>query len=236
MYTIWIVEDDIKIAELLKAHISKYGYQVGVVRDWNNLMEEFVEQQPHLVLMDVNLPQFDGFYWCRKIRSISNCPIIFLSARDGDMDQVMALEYGGDDYITKPFAYEVAMAKIKSQLRRVYGEYSQLNSNERTIVVEQLKLLPERLLLQMNNQEVSLSKKEADLLQLLMTHYPKVVSRTTLLEALWDDELFVDENTLSVNITRTRKKLEELNISHAIETVRGEGYKLKATWNKGDAI
>ncbi|MBU5438762.1 response regulator transcription factor [Tissierella sp. MSJ-40] len=228
-YKIMIVEDDQNIGELLSEHMEKYGYRPYLVKNFDDILEEFNDIRPHLVLLDVNLPKFDGYYWCRKIRKISNCPIIFLSARGGEMEQVMGIESGGDDYITKPFFYEVVIAKIKSQLRRIYGDYS-LKVSERIVELEGLYIYPERPELMYNGITVQLTKKEAILIEILVKNYPKAVSRQLILEKLWDDEAFVEENTLNVNIARLRKRLEELGIDNAIETIRGMGYKMAVTW------
>ncbi|UFJ43006.1 response regulator transcription factor [Brevibacillus humidisoli] len=233
MSTIMIVEDDPKIVQLLKAQLEKYGYDAAEVTQFDRVLEDFTERNPDLVLLDVNLPKYDGFYWCRQIRSVSTCPILFISARDSKMDQVMALENGADDYITKPFDYDVVLAKIGSQLRRAYGMYASPNK-ERKIEVAGLALYPERLELGYQEQKVELSKKEALLLELLLSQSPRVVSRERLLEKLWDEQ-FVDENTLNVYITRMRAKLKELNLDGVIETVRGAGYRLKVTWGDDDA-
>ena len=232
MSSIMIVEDDPKITQLLQAQLEKYGYCTTIVTQFDKVLDVFQLNQPELVLMDVNLPKFDGFYWCRQIRMLSNCPILFISARASKMDQVMALENGADDYITKPFDYDVVLAKIRSQLRRAYGMYAN-QEKERTVEVEGLVLYPERMELTHDQQKVELSKKEALLLDLLMSQYPRVVSRERLLEKLWDEQ-FVDENTLNVYVTRVRAKLKELSLNGAVETVRGEGYRLKVTWGDGD--
>lgn len=229
MQKILIVEDDQKIAQHLEKELKKYGYDVFTVIDFTTVLSDFNSFRPHLVLLDINLPSFDGFYWCRQIRKTSTCPVIFISARTGEMDQVMALENGGDDFITKPFSPEIVLAKIKSQLRRAYGEYSTVNK-ERIVEESGLQLYPERLELTFNGQTVSVSKNEANIMELLMERYPRVAGREILLEKLWDDQTFVDENTLNVNITRVRKKLKELDIHGAIETVRGVGYRLLITW------
>ncbi|MGN7359675.1 response regulator transcription factor [Paenibacillus sp. SAF-054] len=228
MYKILIVEDDPKIADLLKSHIEKYGDTGIVIHDFEHVLEQFVAHEPHIVLLDVNLPSFDGYYWCRQIRQVSTCPIIFISARSGAMDQVMALENGADDFITKPFYYEIVMAKIRSHLRRVYGEFANRNE-ERTVEKDGLVLYAERMELKLGAQTVALSKKETILMETLLERSPRVVSREVILEKLWDDA-FVDDNTLSVNITRVRKRLAELGIGDALETVRGLGYRLNATW------
>lgn len=233
MKKIMIVEDDPSLSSYLQQLIEKYNYKTTIIKDFKSVMDVFHSFQPHLVLLDVNLPHFDGFYWCRQIRQVSTCPVIFLSGRKGEMDQVFALENGGDDYVTKPFHPEVILAKINSQLRRAYGAYAPLEK-ERILSLEGLDLYPERLELHFNRKKIILTKKETDILDVLFTRYPKVASRETLLEKLWDDEVFVDENTLNVNITRTRKKLLELNIEDAIETVRGVGYRILITWSVHD--
>ncbi len=230
-YKIMIVEDDNNIARLLAEYIERYGYEVIIAEDFDDILETFKEESPSLVLLDVNLPKFDGYYWCTKIRQISLCPIIFISARDSEMNQVMAIESGADDYITKPFYYEVVLAKIKGNLRRVYGEYSS-PANERIVELEGLILYPERSELHFNDKGIVLSKKETELLDTLIRKYPKVATRETLLEKLWDDESFVDDNTLNVNITRARKRLLEIGIEDGIETLRGSGYKINVTWRK----
>lgn len=229
MAKIFIVEDDPKLATHLDKIIRKYEHDTFLVETFDNILEPFQQFSPDLVMLDINLPSFDGFYWCRQIRKISTCPIIFISARTGEMDQVMALEHGGDDYITKPFHPEVVLAKINSLLRRAYGEYAVTN-RERIIDKNGLRLYPERLELHFQQEKVSLTKKEADILEVLMTRHPLVAGREVLLEKLWDDDTFVDENTLNVNMTRTRNKLKELGIKNAIETVRGVGYRFNITW------
>ncbi|OZV10948.1 DNA-binding response regulator [Tissierella sp. P1] len=228
-YRIMIVEDDINIAELLGSHIFKYGYTPYVAKNFDDILSEFNELEPHLVLLDINLPKFDGYYWCRKIRQVSNCPIVFISARSGEIEQIMGIESGGDDYITKPFYYDVVVAKIKSQLRRAYGSYA-TNSSERILELEGVSLYPERPEIGYKDKNILLTKKEAVLAEILMRNYPKTVSRQLLLEKLWDDESFVEENTLNVNVARLRKRFEELGIDNAIETIRGVGYKIVVTW------
>lgn len=232
-YKIMVVEDDENIAKLLGEHIERYGYETCIVKDFDNVLEIFKSEQPHLVLMDINLPKFDGYFWCNKIRSVALCPIIFISARDSELSQVMAIENGADDFITKPFYYDVVLAKIKGQLRRVYGEYAQnAKSAEKIFDVYGLKLYPERMELLFNDKKLEISKKECDVLEVLMKKYPKVVSREALFEKLWDESTFVDDNTLNVNVTRVRKRLNEIGIEEGVETVRGAGYRLKTTWRE----
>ncbi|HBE9443732.1 two-component response regulator [Clostridioides difficile] len=228
-YKVYIVEDDISISTLLKDYIEKYGFEVIVEENFDDIMITFESFKPHLVLLDVNLPKFDGFYWCRCIRQQSNLPIIFISARDGNVDQIRALESGADDYITKPFYYDVVMAKIKSNIRRVYGEYS-TKINERIVELDGLKFYPERLELELHGKNLIITKKEGILIECLIKRYPKVVSRDYLLEKIWDDIEFVEENTLNVNVSRIRKRFEELGIDNAVQTIRGLGYKLNKNW------
>ncbi|MCM3399622.1 response regulator transcription factor [Oceanobacillus profundus] len=229
MAKILIIEDDPKIALLLQNHLEKYGYKAVITEQFDAVTEVFKLVLPDLVLLDINLPSFDGFYWCRQIRQISTCPILFISARSGEMDQVMALENGGDDFITKPFAYEVVTAKIRSSLRRAYGAYAP-KVKERVVELNGLTLYVERMELGKDKGLVSLTKKEAVLLEVLMKRSPRVVAREVLLEKLWDDQSFIDENTLNVNVTRVRKKLQDLSIEDAIETIRGAGYRLVPNW------
>jgi two-component system, OmpR family, response regulator YxdJ len=226
MQKIMIIEDDAKIAGLLQTYIEKYGYDVHKISDFEDVLDEFHAYKPDLVLLDINLPSFDGFYWCRQIRKDSICPVLFISARDGEMDQVMALENGGDDYITKPFHYEVVMAKIRSHLRRAYGEYA-AKAEERILNAAGVVLYPERMELLYKEALAVLTAKEAAIIEMLLERYPRVVSREALLEKLWDDQAYVDENTLNVNIARVRKKFQEIGALNAVETVRGAGYRLQ---------
>lgn len=230
MYSVMVIEDDRKISELIKNTLQRYGYQAYAVEDFANIKGEFVKNNPKLVLLDVNLPYYDGFYWCREIRSISNVPIIFISARDSDMDQIFAIENGGDDYITKPFSYEVLIAKLKSVIRRVYGSYAEGSSE--VYEVDGLFLHANQSMVEYRDRKLELSKKEFALLYALLKNVNKIVSREALLELLWTDTDFVDDNTLSVNITRLRKRLEELGLGDCIETKRGQGYLLAGSWSR----
>ncbi|WP_282155029.1 response regulator transcription factor [Cytobacillus gottheilii] len=234
MEKIMIVEDDQKIAEYLSSYIEKYGYQVNIAADFEKIIDTFREVKPNLLLLDINLPSYDGYYWCRQIRKESICPVIFISARTGEMDQVMAIENGGDDFITKPFHPDIVMAKIRSQMRRAYGEYA-AKFEERVLSEAGLNLYPERLELQFKGKKTTLTKKENDIIEHLLERYPRVAGRQDLLEKLWDDQVYVDENTLNVNITRVRKKFEEIGITDAVETVRGAGYRLRITWDEGQS-
>ncbi|WP_149453205.1 response regulator transcription factor [Pasteuria penetrans] len=237
MSRILVVEDDPKISSLLCSHIDRYGYDAVVPEDFSDIKGVFVDTKPDLVLMDVNLPYFDGFHWCRRIRAVSLCPILFISAREGKMEQVMALDNGADDYITKPFDYDVVVAKIRSHLRRSTGPYAgELDRHERILEHGPIKLYPERLSMEVRGKKVELSKKEMMLLEGLFRRPMRVLSREYLLEKLWDSEKFVDENTLNVYITRVRKKLKEFSLHGCIETVRGVGYRLRMFSEDGNMV
>lgn len=224
MHTILLVEDDVKIATLLKELLERYDFKVVVEDGRGDVIATYEETNPDIILLDVNLPKFDGFYWCRQLRMKTRAPILFISARVGEMDQVMALEYGADDYIVKPFQGAVVIAKIKSQIRRAYGTLSN-EADERTVTKEGVTLYLDRYIVEYGEQSIELSKKEGLILEMLLTASPRIVSRGDLLERIWDDEAFVDENTLNVNITRVRKRLAEIGVA-GLETVRGVGYKL----------
>ena len=224
METILLVEDDQKIAKLLQELLERYDFHVVHEDGLGDVVARFEETKPDVILLDVNLPKFDGFYWCRQLRLKTRAPILFISARVGEMDQVMALEYGADDYIVKPFQGAVVIAKIKSQIRRAYGTLSSEN-DERTVNKAGITLYLDRYIVETGERSIELSKKEGLILEMLLTASPRIVSRGDLLERIWDDEAFVDENTLNVNITRVRKRLAEIGVS-GLETVRGVGYRL----------
>lgn len=225
MYRILIVEDDAKIAAAVSGYLDRYGYECRIAADFRQVEREFLQVQPHLVIMDVTLPYQDGFHLTRALRRHSRAPILFLSARAGEMEQVLGMESGGDDYITKPFHLEVLLAKVKAQLRRAYGEYA---AGGGAAGLQRGALLLDLTLSEMrvgaNSQP--LTRNEAKLLHLLMERAGTIVSREACLEALWDDAAFVDDNTLTVNVNRLRAKLEPLGLRDALETRRGQGYLL----------
>lgn len=231
MNRIFLIEDDLKISALLKEYLEKYDYEVLAVKQFDQILDTFKQFQPQFVLLDINLPRYDGFYWCRQIRTVSKCPIIFISARDSGMDQVMAIENGGDDYITKPFSFEVVQAKVKGILRRVYGEYA---GDPSSSILEQngLTLYIDTMELKRGPEKVELTKNEFILIKAFMQCPNQVLSRNDLLGLLWDDQTFVDDNTLSVNVTRLRKKLEDLGLADVLHTIRGVGYKLLIDWGQ----
>ena len=182
-------------------------------------------------MLDINLPVCDGFYWCNKLRMISSCPILFVSSRNADSDQIYAMMSGGDDYITKPFSIDVVLAKISATLRRVYGEYA--NNEADDLVCLDCTFSKSRMTLSSHDQTVELSKTEAGIIRLMFQNFPQVSSRDDLLNEIWDDDSFVEENTLNVTISRIRKKLEIIQSSLTIKPVRGVGYRIGEGENEG---
>ncbi|MDM5231513.1 response regulator transcription factor [Lysinibacillus pakistanensis] len=224
MYKIYIIEDDANISRLITEQLTKYQFQCYTVQQFHHIVEEFQTIQPHLVVMDINLPTYDGYFWSRKIRQLSTCPIIIVSARINDIDQVYGIENGADDFMTKPFSLDVFMAKVNGLIRRTYGEYA--SSDSSIITIANTTLNTDTVRLQTAKQESLLTLKEMQLCKLLFDSYPNVVTRQELLSAIWDDETFVEENTLSVNIGRLRKKFEVIQSLLEIKTIRGLGYQL----------
>ncbi len=228
-FKIFLVEDDDKIANILKEELERYSYLVYRAEEYNHIKTEFLAYSPDLVVLDINLPRFDGYYWCRQIRTISKIPILIISARSNELDQVRAIENGADDFIVKPFNLELAMAKIRSALRRSYGEYAKGGSNN-ILQIKGVYLNRNQNTITFKNKAIELSPKEFGLLSTLFENAGEIVTREDLLLAIWDDTEFVDDNTLTVNVTRVRKKLEEIGLIDVIETKRGQGYKLVPAW------
>lgn len=223
MYKVFIIEDDKTISSIIAEHLNKWGYETQRVTDFHNILNEYSSFKPHMVLMDINLPYYDGFYWCTKIRELSNVPIVFISSRDTDHDKIRAISQGGDDYIEKPFSIDLLTTKISAILRRAYS------FNDHTINILQYKDLifnVERLQIFYREKEIELTRNECKILTLLIKNPGNLVTRTRLMKALWDDESFVDDNTLSVNVNRLRKKLEYIGLTDTIKTIKGEGYRL----------
>lgn len=221
MYKTLIVEDDPVIAKLLEDGLKKWGFEASQVTDFMKVVETFTQYQPHLVLLDISLPFYNGYYWCNEIRKISKVPIVFLSSHTENMDIIMAMNMGADDYITKPFSMDIVTAKLQAVLRRAYAYYSDittlsagkvfLNLNDTTVTFEDKKM--------------ELTKNEFKIMQVLMENKNQVVSRDDLMKKLWDSDSFIDDNTLTVNVNRLRKKLEEeFSLSDFINTKKGLGY------------
>ncbi|HAQ40546.1 MAG TPA: DNA-binding response regulator [Clostridiales bacterium] len=220
MYKIMIVEDDITIAKTLKEHLSKWNYNVVYVTDFKSIMAQFIEFEPQIVLLDVMLPFFNGFYWCGEIRKISNVPVMFISSASDNMNIVMAMNMGGDDFIAKPFDLNVLTAKLGALIRRTYSLQGQVNAIEHNGVVLNLS----DATLTYENQKVDLTKNDYKIIQLLMENSGNVVSREEIMQRLWESDQFIDDNTLTVNMTRLRKKLSELGLENFIVTKKGLGY------------
>lgn len=220
MQKILIVEDDMVIANVLKQHLQKWNYEVKTVSDFKNVMECFVEFDPHMVLMDISLPFFNGYHWCTEIRKRSQIPVIFLSAASDNMNIVMAISMGGDDFIAKPFDLTVVTAKIQAWMRRTYTFQNQIHVLERHGVVLNIGSAE----LSYQNKKIELTKNDFKIMQILMEYAPNVVPREEIMKRLWESDEFIDDNTLTVNITRLRKKLEENEIDDFIRTRKGIGY------------
>jgi DNA-binding response OmpR family regulator len=223
-YKIMIVEDDLTIAGVLQNHLAKWGYSAYATKDFSAILTEFRREEPHLILLDISLPRFNGFYWCGEIRKISRVPILFLSSHTDNMDIVMAMSMGGDDYITKPFDLSVLVAKIQALLRRSYDFQGQFHALEHMGAV----FHPGEGALHFKGQKIELTRNETKIMQTLLTNKGNVVSRDELMLKLWDSDVFIDDNTLTVNVTRLRKKLEDAGLLGFIVTKKGMGYLVEA--------
>jgi DNA-binding response OmpR family regulator len=215
-----LVEDDEKIRRIVADTLRKWKYEVIEISSFEQVLDEFTAGQPHLVLLDVNLPVYDGFYWCQQIRSVSKVPIIFLSSRNQNMDVIMAINMGADDFVQKPFDLGVLVAKVSALLRRNY-----------TYQDESLQMAHRQLIFHLSNssieyggQTAELSRNEFIILQTMMRNIGKIVSRDSLMQVLWSDEQFIDDNTLTVNVNRLRRKIALLGLEDFIVTRKGMGY------------
>lgn len=223
-YKIFMIEDDEQLAHLIQSYLTKYNYEVVLCDNYKDIDTAVKLVQPDLILMDINIPFYDGFYWCQEIRKDTLVPIMFMSARSEDTDQVRAIMSGGDDYITKPFSYDLLLAKVNSQIRRAYGDYANHHSILRCGDCTYNKL---RFTLTCRGKQVDLSKNESLLIDSLFEHFPNYVSREKILSKIWDSDLFIEENTLNVTVSRVRKKLKEMDSTLKVVTIRGIGYKLE---------
>ena len=220
MYKILIVEDDSTIASILKDHLCKWGYEAENISDFNNVMDEFIKYDPQLVVLDITLPFYNGFHWCMEIRKISKVPIIFASSASDNMNLIMAINMGADDFIAKPFDLNVVVAKIQALVRRTYSFQGQVNILECNGAVLNLG----DITLTYKNDKLELSKNEFKILQVLLENKSKAVSRDEIMKQLWESESFIDDNTLTVNVTRLRKRLEDIGLKDFIKTKKGIGY------------
>lgn len=220
MYRIFLIEDDPSMADAVKRQLETWGNQVCIAKDFQNIMKEFVSFDPHLVLVDIMLPFYNGYYWCTEIRKVSSVPVIFISSASDNMNIVMAINMGGDDFIAKPFDLNVLNAKVQAILRRTYdlaGKVPMLENEGAILNLNDMSLTFEE-------ERVELTKNEFRILQTLMENKGKVVSRNTLMTRLWENDCYVEENTLTVNITRLRKRLEQIGLKDFIKTKTGKGY------------
>lgn len=220
MYKIMIIEDDLTIARTLKEHLSKWDYSALYVSDFKNIIAEFSEFEPNAVLIDVMLPSFNGFYWCSEIRKISKVPIMFISSVGDNMNIVMAMNMGGDDFIVKPFDLNVLTAKLGALIRRAYSLQEHINTIEHDGVILNLN----DATLGYMDYKIELTKNDYKIMQILLENAGKVVSRDEIMQHLWNSDQFIDDNTLTVNMTRLRKKLSEYGLDNFIKTKKGIGY------------
>lgn len=216
-----LIEDDPSIFELISERFAQWDINVVGPEDFQQVIDTFEKEQPELVLIDIQLPAYDGFHWCREIRFVSKVPIIFLSSRDHPMDMVMAMQMGADDFVQKPFHMEVLIAKVQALLRRVYDYQEAVSEVERW---NSAQIHYDRAIVQNEGQQVELTKNELFILKVLVKTKGQIVTRDELMRKLWDDERFVNDNTLTVNVNRLRQRLEEIGLDNVILTKKGLGY------------
>lgn len=222
MYKIMIVEDDIEIREELKILLQNNGYEVKVTTNFENVEKQILEEQCHLILLDINLPNKNGYEICSKIRTKSKLPIVFVTSRNSSMDELNGIMLGGDDYIEKPYNVPVLLARIQNLLNRVYPKEQKSSKLEyKGITLDILKSQ-----IKYNDKEIELTKTEIKTLYYLLKNTDRIIARTEIIDYLWDNEVYADDNSLSVVITRLREKLKKIGVEHLIETKRGQGYKL----------
>ena len=217
---VYVVEDDDVILKALKKFLQNWSYEVHVADDFSSVYEKFLKVNPDLVLLDVSLPFFNGYYWCEQIRKSSNVPIIFISSADENLNKIMAMNMGADDYITKPFDLELLLAKIKAILRRTF-EYSESTNN---ISYKDVIIDRDRMLLKFANEEISLSKNEYLILEMMFEYPGKVFKREEFMDKIWQTNEFIDDNTLTVNVMRLRNKLDQIELKDFIKTKKKVGY------------
>ena len=224
MYRIMIVEDDSTIAEALKRHLEGWDYETVIAEDFKNIMAEFTRVEPDLVLLDIGLPFYNGFYWCTQIRQVSDVPIIFISSASDNMNIVMAMNMGGDEFIEKPFDLHVVTAKVQALLRRTYSYRGSASLMEYKGCI--LNLADATVTYQ--DRKTELTKNEFKIFQCLLENAGKIVTRDEIIARLWESDAFIDENTLTVNVARLRKKLAQIGLEEAVVTKKGIGYMVEA--------
>ena len=224
MFKIFVVDDSKIISEKLKEELEKRGFEAILVDNFEKVIDIFKCENPDLVVMDIALPYYDGYFWTRKIRDLSNVPIIFLSSKEDTMNKIMAMEMGADDFVSKPFEMNLLLAKIKALLRRTYDYKDNLDRLEHRGLVLDLKSMT----VVFSNKSIDLSKNEFKILEILMVNKGNVVSRDKLMTSLWSTDIYIDDNTLTVNISRLRKSLAGLGVDNFIKTKQGMGYYVEA--------
>lgn len=220
MNNLLLIEDDLKLQKYITEYLSAYDYEVFTIEDFNCVMDKIEETTPKIIILDINLPKFDGFYFLKLIRKKYNTPVIILSARSEEGEQIRGMELGADDYICKPFSVGILLAKINAVLRRL-EEYKEISLD---ISFGDFSLIDSSMKLKYKDEVIELTKNEYRLLKIFLNNIGKVITREELLEALWDDTSFVDDNTLTVNMTRVKKKLSDVGLDNIIVTKRGVGY------------
>lgn len=220
MFKILIVEDDRVIAQALASHLGKWDYETRCIEDFKSVLDEFLRFDPQLVLLDIMLPFFNGFHWCQEIRKVSEVPVIFLSSANDNMNIVMAMNMGGDEFIEKPFDLNVVTAKVQAMIRRSYAFQGAVNVMEHRGAILNLS----DATLTHGGQKLELTKNEFRILQILLENAGRIVSRDSIITRLWESDEFIDDNTLTVNIARLRKKLEQIGLVQMIRTKKGIGY------------
>ena len=216
---VFIIEDEEKIRIELSEFLNRYGYETSYSNDFENIVEIALKSAPHIILLDINLPYYDGYYICREIRRKSNVPIIVVTSKNSEVDELMSMNLGADDFITKPYNTQILLARIASIIRRTYQ-----NLDSEVFEFKGLKYNMSTSEMTFDNKKCELTKNESKILFTLMKNKERIVSRNDLMKALWQDDEFVDDNTLTVNINRLRKKLEEIGAVDYIQTKRGQGY------------
>lgn len=219
MYKIYIVEDDNKIRNELSVLLNKYGYATKFSDDYENIVEDVLNSDTHLVLIDVNLPLFDGYHICRQLRKASDIPIIIVTSRNSETDELMSMNLGADDYVTKPYNTQILLSRIASILKRTYNK-----ENSNVITYKDIKLNMSNGNIAFKNNSIELTKNEMKILYIFMTKPNTIITRDEIMSELWQSEEFVDDNTLTVNINRLRKKLSDIGVDNFLITKRGQGY------------
>ena len=215
---IFIIEDEEKIRLELSTFLNRYGYETSYSDDFENIVEIALKEKPHIILLDINLPYYDGYYICKEIRKKSNVPIIIVTSRDSEVDELMSMNLGADDFITKPYNTQILLARITSIIRRTYNKDIEL------FEYRNLKYNLSQSEAEFNGKKIELTKNESKILYVFMKNKQKIVSRDKIMKELWQSDEFVDDNTLTVNINRLRKKLEEIGAVNYLQTKRGQGY------------